>query len=217
MTLPLCQLRPDPTRSYCDQCSWVMRRLGKNYINDSCHRLGVWLGNWWAIDRWPKTWFPTACWLLCRQANDLDPDKIKLFGWVHGVIRHKAMDHHRSKARRSAALNQRAVLQEASEAQKQSDSRPAARSEQAEQVNDVVAVLESLDETKRQCLEWKYLERLSVREMAARLDVTEKAVESLLYRARLEFRERFEQQEQSYDSHASTNQSIESSARSSDQ
>ena len=154
---------------------------------------------------------------LCRQANDLDPDNIKLFGWLRGVIRHKAMDHHRAQARRSAALDQRAALQATSEAQKHSDNRPAARSERAEQINDVIAVLEGLDETRRQCLEWKYLERLSVREMAARLDLTEKAVESVLYRARLEFRERFKQREQSYNTTAISNQPVEPSARSSDQ
>ena len=158
---------------------------------------------------------------LCRQANTLDPDQVKLFGWVRGVIRHKAMDYHRANARRSAALDQRAILQKASEAQKQSDSRPAARSEQAEQINDVLAVLEDLDETKRQCLQWKYLEQLSVREMAARLDLTEKAVESVLYRARREFREGFEQREQSYSTTtfptASPSQTVEPSTRSSDQ
>ena len=154
---------------------------------------------------------------LCRQANDLDPDSIKLFGWLRGVIRHKAMDHHRAQARRSAALDQRAALQATGEAQKHSDNRPAARSERAEQINDVIAVLEGLDETRRQCLEWKYLERLSVREMAARLDLTEKAVESVLYRARLEFRERFKQREQSYNTTAIPNQPVEPSARSSDQ
>ena len=167
---------------------------------------------------------PIVCWPCVVKANDLDPDEIKLFGWLRGVIRHKAMDHHRAKARQSAALDQRAILQAANESQKQSDSRPAARSEQVEQVNDVVAVLESLDGTKRQCLEWKYLERLSVREMATRLDLTEKAVESILYRARLEFRERFEKREQSYNTTTTPtatpnvipSQPIETSTRSSD-
>ena len=154
---------------------------------------------------------------LCRKANELDPETIKLFGWLHGVIRHKAMDHHRANASRSAALAQRAKLQASHERQKQSDNRPAARSEQVEQVNDVLAVLESLGETKRQCLQWKYLEQFSVREMATRLDLTEKAVESILYRARQEFRERFEQRDQSCNTTTPANQPIEPSIRSSDQ
>ena len=154
---------------------------------------------------------------LCRRAGELDPDNTKLFGWLRGVIRHKAMDHHRFKSRTSSALNQRALLQEGTNSEQQLNNRPSARLEQAERVDDVLEVLEELDETKRQCLQWKYLDRLSVREIAARLDLTEKAVESILYRARLEFRERFEKLEHNSDAHANHSQSIEPSNRSSDQ
>jgi DNA-directed RNA polymerase specialized sigma24 family protein len=41
-------------------------------------------------------------------------------------------------------------------------------------------------------LEWKYIDGLSVREMADRLGRTEKAVESVLFRARAAFRTLFE-------------------------
>jgi RNA polymerase sigma factor (sigma-70 family) len=109
------------------------------------------------------------------------------------------MDHHRAKGRSNAAMDHRANLQQAIESEKQSNHRPSARLEKVEQSSDVLAVLEDLDETKRQCLEWKYVEKLPVREMAAKLDLTEKAVESILYRARLEFRERFERREQQHD------------------
>jgi len=44
---------------------------------------------------------------LCRKASQLDPESTKLFGWLRGVIRHKAMDHHRAKARKTAAMDQR--------------------------------------------------------------------------------------------------------------
>ena len=53
-------------------------------------------------------------------------------------------------------------------------------------------VLDELSDRQRRVLEWKYLESLGVREMAERLGETEKAVESLLYRARREFRRLFE-------------------------
>jgi DNA-directed RNA polymerase specialized sigma24 family protein len=43
-------------------------------------------------------------------------------------------------------------------------------------------------------LEWKYLDGLRVREIAQRLGETEKAVETVLYRARIEFRRLFEQE-----------------------
>ncbi len=44
-----------------------------------------------------------------------------------------------------------------------------------------------LDETQRDILKLKYLEDLSVREIAIKYEKTEKAVESVLYRARKEF------------------------------
>lgn len=139
---------------------------------------------------------------LCRKASELDPDSTKLFGWLRGVIRHKAMDHFRAKARTSAAMECRADIQSEIERNRQHANRPAANLERSDQATDVLVVLDELDETQRQCLEWKYLEKLSVREMAGRLDLTEKAVESILYRARLEFRERFERREQNHDSTA---------------
>ena len=42
-----------------------------------------------------------------------------------------------------------------------------------------------------QVLEWKYTDGLAVKEMAERLEMTPKAVESLLTRARVAFREQF--------------------------
>jgi len=45
---------------------------------------------------------------------------------------------------------------------------------------------------ERVALEWKYLDRLSVREIAAQLGRTENAAEAVLYRARQLFRDRLE-------------------------
>ena len=154
---------------------------------------------------------------LCRRANELDPENVKLFGWLRGVVRHKAMDHFGAKGRRAAALDHRANLKQSIQSEQQSNDQPSARLEHDEQANAVLDVLKGLDETKRQCLEWKYYEQLSVREMAARLDLTEKAVESILYRARLEFREHFERQEQNNNPLPVHFPSIESSKKSSNQ
>ena len=154
---------------------------------------------------------------LCRKAPELDPESTKLFGWLRGVIRHKAMDHHRAKTRATAAMDHRADIQSEIERDKQLASQPSANMDLSEKTSDILAVLDDLDESKRQCLEWKYLDKLSVREMAARLDLTEKAIESILYRARLEFRERFERREQSHNSTANhfPNKPVEPSNRSS--
>jgi len=152
---------------------------------------------------------------LCRKATQLDPDTTKLFGWLRGVIRHKAMDHHRAKGRTSVVMDHRANLQQVIDVEKHSNNRPSARLEQAERSCSVLAVLDDLDEINRQCIEWKYIDKLSVREMALRLDLTEKAVESILYRARQDFRERFERHEQSHDNFSAPFQSVESSKESS--
>jgi predicted DNA-binding protein YlxM (UPF0122 family) len=55
--------------------------------------------------------------------------------------------------------------------------------------------MDSMPEQYRMALEWKYLDQLSVREIAARWKMTEKAVESILFRARREFRDQMTQRE----------------------
>jgi RNA polymerase sigma-70 factor (ECF subfamily) len=65
----------------------------------------------------------------------------------------------------------------------------AARREAAERVHDA---LDTLPPHYGRALEWKYLEGLSVREIAARLELSPKATESVLTRARLAFRDRFQ-------------------------
>jgi RNA polymerase sigma factor (sigma-70 family) len=50
-------------------------------------------------------------------------------------------------------------------------------------------VLDSLAPHYGRALEWKYLENLSVKEIANRLDLSPKATESILTRARISFRE----------------------------
>ena len=59
-----------------------------------------------------------------------------------------------------------------------------------EQLHRIVeATLDALPGHYGTALEWKYIDGLSVREIAVRLDLGEKAAESLLTRARESFRE----------------------------
>lgn len=60
-----------------------------------------------------------------------------------------------------------------------------------ERANLVHAALDALPPRYSQALEWKYVDRLSVDEIAARLAVGPKAAESLLTRARQSFRKVF--------------------------
>jgi hypothetical protein len=47
-----------------------------------------------------------------------------------------------------------------------------------------------LPEQTRTAMEWKYIDKVSVREISQRMRITEKAVESILFRGRREMRER---------------------------
>ena len=95
-------------------------------------------------------------------------------GWLTGIARNKLADWHRQ---RGEAASREAEL----------------ASEEATSPGSVVAdVLEGMSPEERVVLEWKYLDRCTVREIAQRLGRTEKAVEALLYRARNAFRTAYE-------------------------
>lgn len=68
---------------------------------------------------------------------------------------------------------------------------PEALASQADVGRLVQLVLDSLPPRYGRVLEWKYLDELSMQEIAARLQATPKAIESLLSRARAAFREGF--------------------------
>jgi RNA polymerase sigma-70 factor (ECF subfamily) len=71
------------------------------------------------------------------------------------------------------------------------DSLAAAQVERGETVRLVQLVLDRLPNRYGDALEWKYIDGLSVAEIAERLNVGTKAAESLLTRARVAFRDAF--------------------------
>ncbi|MBC7853162.1 MAG: sigma-70 family RNA polymerase sigma factor [Pirellulaceae bacterium] len=95
-------------------------------------------------------------------------------GWLTGIARHKIADWYRRREK-SATTEAEPGTQDTSSA------------------NSVVAdVLDALPAEERVILEWKYVDRCTVREIAERLGRTEKGVEALLYRARNAFRTAYE-------------------------
>lgn len=119
---------------------------------------------------------------LIKAAANPEVDVLSPTAWMRSVATRKIQDHFRAVARvqhlidqASALSGQGQVAQPACEA----DERRAA----------VRKVMDDLPESHRLALEWKYVDHLSVQEIASRLAMTEKAVESILYRARREFRE----------------------------
>jgi len=123
-----------------------------------------------------------------RSLPSLDPEAVHLHGWLRGVVQNKAADQGRQAAKRrrlAAAARNGSVGGECS-----TDVSSPLEAEETRQ--DVLAALDRLSELQRLVLEWKHADDQSVREIAARLGQTEKSVESLLYRARKEFRRYYE-------------------------
>ena len=112
-----------------------------------------------------------------RSAVTFVPEVGTATGWLIGIARHKLADRRRSIGRVFPTGFADEKLQRRSPFD-------------AVDVHDQVLVtLERMTDEERQGLEWKYLEELTVAEIAERLGRTEKAVEALLYRARRSFRE----------------------------
>ncbi len=124
----------------------------------------------------------------------LETDVPKIAGWLKAVVRCKVADHHRRAFRFRERLTHVASTAESSTG----DANPAEPLETAETKCRVLEVLEELTDRQRVVLEWKYLDALRVREIAERLGETEKAVETVLYRARREFRRLFEAAEKDH-------------------
>jgi RNA polymerase sigma-70 factor (ECF subfamily) len=131
---------------------------------------------------------------FCNAIGQLDSyrGEAALYTWFCQICRNVLTDYFRSKGRaRNVTLledhpNARAIL----------ESLAAPVSDEPEtgvwrdQVHRIVeATLDSLPGHYGEVLEWKYIEGLSVAEIASRLDVGAKAAESLLTRAREAFRD----------------------------
>lgn len=115
-----------------------------------------------------------------------------LFTWLCACCRNEILMHFRRKDRSPSLLaldeddsGAEVVIQEPGD----HPERALARKEEARRVH---SALDLLPPKYARALEWKYLDRLPVEEIAGRLRVGAKAAESLLSRARRAFRERYE-------------------------
>jgi RNA polymerase sigma-70 factor (ECF subfamily) len=125
---------------------------------------------------------------LLKNIDRLETDAPKIAGWLRVVVRCKAADYLRSVIRTRNKLSVAA----GSTTESLASESPSAPLEAEETRAHVLRVLDELPDRQRVVLEWKYLEALRVREIAERLGDSEKAVETVLYRARREFRRLFE-------------------------
>jgi len=125
---------------------------------------------------------------LMKGIEQIDSENPKISAWLRSVVRHKVADHHR----RNFRIQDRLKTVGFNLASDSVELRPSHSVELAETRDQVIEILDSLPERQRVALEWKYVENLRVREIAERMGETEKAIEATLYRARREFRRRYD-------------------------
>lgn len=104
--------------------------------------------------------------------------------WLRTVALRRIQDHYRAAARVKHLIDQ---AQHQSQDNRKDD--PAVMHDQELNRQRVRDAMEELPEHYRMALEWKYVDRVGVKEIAARLAATEKGAESILFRARRALRE----------------------------
>ncbi len=124
-----------------------------------------------------------AAWENLQQYRGTSP----LQAWLMGIARHKVEDHYRARLRAPGAIDDLDGDSDVLASSPDFDS-----SLEQEQVRkNTWRVMSGLPEQYRLALIWRYWEKASARDMAAKTGKTEKAIERLLARARAEFRERW--------------------------
>ena len=123
-----------------------------------------------------------AAWERLSQYRGTGP----LQAWLVGIARHKVEAYYRAQVRAPEPIDDLALGLDTLKSGRGSD-----RLEQEQMQKKTWQVMSSLPELYRLVLIWRYWDKASAREMAAKTGKTEKAIERLLARARAEFRERW--------------------------
>ncbi len=132
---------------------------------------------------------------FCRAFERLDSyrGEASLYGWMCQICRNAMIDRGRRLAREPqqiAVIDDDGTIRSILETlAAPADEQPEAAARRSELVQLIQATLDCLPGHYGDVLEWKYVDGLSVAEIAARLSVSAKAAESALTRARGAFRE----------------------------
>jgi RNA polymerase sigma-70 factor (ECF subfamily) len=119
-----------------------------------------------------------------------------LYAWFCRICRNTLLDYCRARSREPVTVT---LIEDHGEVRSALDfitapllEQPASEAAHRDLRRLVQSILDRLPQRYGDVLEWKYVEGLSVREIATRLESTPKAAESLLTRARIAFREAIE-------------------------
>ena len=173
---------------------------------------GLLAGDETAFDRFAADYFPPLYRFALRRLGDVDVTRdivqstlckaiaklgtfrgeAALSTWLCACCLHEIASHFRRSARAGTEVE---LNDEMLAADLGTGSPPDAGPERellARETAELVhAALDLLPPRHGRALEWKYIERLSVDEIAARLEIGPKAAESVLSRARVNFREAY--------------------------
>jgi RNA polymerase sigma-70 factor (ECF subfamily) len=117
-----------------------------------------------------------------------------LFTWLCQICRNETSAVFRQRKiemREDVPIEDHPGVQAALESVASDDGRPESARRREEIANFVRVTLEHLPSNYAQALELKYVQGYSVKEIAASLNIGEKAAESILTRSRVAFKERF--------------------------
>ncbi len=132
---------------------------------------------------------------LLRHVESAEQPIRCLSGWLHVVATRRVQNHFRTVGRMRKHL---AAHQRSADGDGQADPgqlEPWQQHAAGESRDQILRVLDALPEQQRAALQWKYFDDVPVRDIAERLEVTEKAAEAMLYRARTAFRRLFKKQQ----------------------
>lgn len=114
--------------------------------------------------------------------------KSSLQTWLYSIAHHKVVDFYRKRKIKSLLLSQLPFLQLAA----QEINEPEFQYEKNKIRDRIESTLHQLSEKYRTILKLHYEEDMPVKQIAAKMELSFKATESLLYRARLDFKQKYE-------------------------
>ncbi|MFH0942687.1 MAG: RNA polymerase sigma factor [Candidatus Beckwithbacteria bacterium] len=120
--------------------------------------------------------------------------KSRVFTWLCGIARHEIADFYRRRKIKQIVFSRLPFLEKlVSEALG-----PELAFQELETKRKILKTFKNISEGYTRILRLKYMEGLSMKQIAKKLDLTVKAVESRLTRARLAFQEEYDKKDYSF-------------------